>query len=280
MPQKRVGFFLRVYILKYIAFKRKRKRLNSPAYAEEGNLSVVCKTRYEQFKFITFGIDSTKTLLRFFADKQRIYISPARKNESVYSRKSIENSLHIIGRRYNERHSPCLFHAFIIRFGKFLCIVVAISRDSHNRALLYIGKRGIDTAICAVYIKCGGITKAYSFHLLLFIEFISPLRVTRKPPALHALLLFEEFLDCPKSRKGKNSKDRAYHDIFNKYSSNESSYAGNQINPPRARTEIVFCFNDYRVKNSDYNKCRDAYQQAFKVQRHLRAGFDWFEILV
>ena len=87
----------------------------------------------------------------------------------------------------------------------------------------------------------------------------------REPPFLHAFLLLEEFENRPKRREAGNAEQGTRQSAFHKQRAGDAAQSEEQENPPRARAEVIFCFNDDGVEHSDNQERCQPDERAFKV---------------
>ena len=72
-----------------------------------------------------------------------------------------------------------------------------------------------------------------------------------KPTLDDALALLKNFDDAPKARKANDGENGTEEYIFELQGSDNGNDSRHQKCPPRAGAEIVFCFDDNRMKNTD-----------------------------
>ena len=75
-----------------------------------------------------------------------------------------------------------------------------------------------------------------------------------KPAFIDTLALLKKFENGPERRETGNSDNGTGHERRNKQGTDYTADANEQKNPPRPRAEVVFCFYDNRVEESDYQE--------------------------
>ena len=104
----------------------------------------------------------------------------------------------------------------------------------------------------------------------LFIPSLSPgdvtLRTLREPPLFHALALMKDLADTPQRRCPHNRQHKRAEEIRDKKRGYDGSNTDNKKRPPAFDAEIVFAFDDKRVKKPYCKECGCSHNESAKVQ--------------
>ena len=87
----------------------------------------------------------------------------------------------------------------------------------------------------------------------------------RKPAFPYTFLLLLQFKNAPEAREGSYSQNGGYDQIadYQRYCSEYDS--SKQEHPPASGSEVIFGLDYNRMKDSDYEKCGQSYNDSGKI---------------
>lgn len=110
------------------------------------------------------------------------------------------------------------------------------------------------------------------FICFFIVERIVSLGIAGEPSSLHPLFLLNQLSNAPESREGEYSQNDRDKKVVYHQGQRRSDDTYEEKKPPAALAEIVFCLDDYGMKQTYDEKRCDAYNESKEM--HIDSIFE------